>query len=332
MINKKLCSGMKCCFVFTLIFCCNFSMASEDPVRPKPRFAHGMAYDRSRDRVVVFGGATGRTEQAEMFSDTWEWDGKKWQEIEISGPSPRAYSGMTYDANRRVVVLTGGRNSKNETIADTWEYDGSSWKCLQKQSPYARDHITLVYNPIRRVVLAFGGFDGAKTCGDLWQWDGHEWLLISDSGPAKRAAYGMLWDHERKTILLYGGTNIQARYSDLWEWDGRGWRSLADPYGNPNRNHFVMVYDISRQVIISFGGLNRRYLPDGTTLKLLGNKFHNLEANGPAPRFNHTMVYIESRNNIFLFGGCDRREDKYIPLNDSWVWDGTNWHPVKLGF
>jgi hypothetical protein len=45
---------------------------------PSKRAMGYMAYDKGRDRVVMFGGRLGWPNDA---NDTWEWDGKKWKEI-----------------------------------------------------------------------------------------------------------------------------------------------------------------------------------------------------------------------------------------------------------
>jgi hypothetical protein len=37
-----------------------------------------LAYDRRRDRVVLFGGRRGWPND---LNDTWEWDGSRWTEI-----------------------------------------------------------------------------------------------------------------------------------------------------------------------------------------------------------------------------------------------------------
>ena len=45
---------------------------------PSPRAMGYMAYDKNRDRIVLFGGRMGWPNDA---NDTWEWDGKEWKEI-----------------------------------------------------------------------------------------------------------------------------------------------------------------------------------------------------------------------------------------------------------
>lgn len=292
---------------------------------PSPRFAHALAYDAARERVVLFGGTTGSVGKAAMLADTWEWDGRRWRRVDVPGPEPRAYAAMAFDPARKVVVLNGGRTDRNTTLADTWEYDGKAWTRVVEKGPIGRDHHSLVYDPVNRVLLTFGGWDGAATRDDLWRWDGKAWLLISEGGPASRSAYGMAWDDDRATVLLYGGTNVDARHADLWEWDGRRWQVLTDPYANPNRNHFTMHYDPARRRVLAFGGLDRRHQATDSMLVLHGNRFHPWEGDRPAPRFNHALVRLGSGSLALLFGGCTRPGDDYVPLDDTWLWDGETW-------
>ena len=49
-----------------------------DVESPDPRVDHGMVLDRSRKKVVLFGGYI-PTPGGEIFGDTWEWDGEAWQ-------------------------------------------------------------------------------------------------------------------------------------------------------------------------------------------------------------------------------------------------------------
>lgn len=46
---------------------------------PPPRAMGYMAYDKKRDKVVLFGGRLGWPNDA---NDTWEWDGNEWKEIQ----------------------------------------------------------------------------------------------------------------------------------------------------------------------------------------------------------------------------------------------------------
>jgi hypothetical protein len=44
---------------------------------PTPRDHHRAAYDKARDRVILFGGWNGES----LERDTWEWDGSQWERV-----------------------------------------------------------------------------------------------------------------------------------------------------------------------------------------------------------------------------------------------------------
>lgn len=51
-------------------------LADSSPNAPEPRAMGQLAYDRKRDRVVLFGGRKGWPND---LDDTWEWDGVSWR-------------------------------------------------------------------------------------------------------------------------------------------------------------------------------------------------------------------------------------------------------------
>ena len=69
-----------------------------------------MAYDRARERAVIFGGTIGGS-----FSDqTWEWNGLRWIQqtgtgLVLDAPGARANAAATYDASASRVILVGGK-------------------------------------------------------------------------------------------------------------------------------------------------------------------------------------------------------------------------------
>src|SRR5450432_3097305 len=91
---------------------------------PQARSSHGMAYDRKRDKVVLFGG--GITFVRPFLNDTWEWDGAAWsQRFPASQPSPRAGFGMVYDPVQSRTLLFGGTDGISLVFNDTWTWDGT---------------------------------------------------------------------------------------------------------------------------------------------------------------------------------------------------------------
>jgi len=89
---------------------------------PSPRDGMGIIYDRDRNRVVAFGGASVPPSKDPFLSDTREWDGKLWRQVQRMGPSRRGSAAMAYDVDRKRVVLFGGFGPNDSWPTDTWEY------------------------------------------------------------------------------------------------------------------------------------------------------------------------------------------------------------------
>ncbi len=299
-----------------------------DSASPRARWGHAMAYDSTRDSVVLFGGAVSRTE---MLGDTWVWDGTSWRSVDVPGPSPRAYAAMTFDSRRGKVILHGGRDEERNSLSDTWEWDGWRWRQAATEGPPGRDHHAIVFDEARGVTILFGGYGNARVYGDTWQWDGETWTLLHPGGPPPRAAFDMAFDAEKHTIILYGGLWLGGLYADLWQWDGRTWTILADPYANPTRDHHTAAYDVERRQYLIFGGKNYRFTALGSLFELQGGRLVEMAREGPSPRYNSAMVYDSKGNHMVVFGGRVRNGDTFIAMSDTWIWNGSAWTEVTPG-
>ena len=85
---------------------------------PSNRGCSPLAFDRSRGRLVLKGGAY-------SGDDTWEWDGTDWiQRNPVALPTLRFFChAMTGDATRgRVVAFTNGFSQSGTQYYDVWEY------------------------------------------------------------------------------------------------------------------------------------------------------------------------------------------------------------------
>jgi len=198
---------------------------------------HAMAYDEGRGRTVLYGGVTSETlpdGTRVAAKDTWEWDGQnqKWRRIAAAGAMPPGGGAMTYDAERKHVVLFGGLDGRTRST-DTWAWDGRSWRKLAETGPAGRNGHAMVFDRRARVILLFGGTPGGGVqFGDFWQWDGQRWKELTAAGPSpgKRASAGLAYDPSRRTVVLYGGhvrEDGQTKdLTDMWEWDGRLWKEI----------------------------------------------------------------------------------------------------------
>lgn len=99
---------------------------------PRARYAHGMVFDERAGVVLMYGGAAAH--RGAPLADMWQWDGTRWTEIVLSGPTPghRYQPVMVFDRARgRTVLYGGGRD-------DTWEWDGQMWKEVATDAKAAR--------------------------------------------------------------------------------------------------------------------------------------------------------------------------------------------------
>jgi len=230
---------------------------------PSPRILHAMAYDSSRARTVLYGGASGD-------DGTWEWDGVAgtWNNRTPGGGSlgHRERHAMAYDASRGKVVLFGGESNAGLEPA-TWEWDGAAgaWTNVTPagDSPTPRDSPAMVYDDARRrIVLSAGGGDI-----DTWDWDGAAWILRWPPGPVdpdggvtafprSRLLHAMAFDSARQRTVLFGGEG-GGHLGDTWEWDGAaGLWVQRTPAGAtpPAREAHAMAYDGARGNVVLFGG------------------------------------------------------------------------------
>ena len=269
--------------------------------------AVAMAYDASRERVVLFGG---RAPDNTLMDRTWEWDGTTWQDVSPSPklasntPLARADHAMVYDAARQEVVLFGGFGGAggtcNPTVssnrcADTWVWSGTTWMELTASAPDAANTPTgrhghrLAYDLARERIVLFGGSgattgacgSAGATCRDTWEWDGTTWLdrtpvsITPANTPSARFDHGMAGHDEAGQVVLFGGTTGGLnRESDTWVWNGTVWAQLSPPSHPTARRGHAMSYDPARERIVLFAG---------------------------AATFNSTR------------------------FNDTWEWDGATW-------
>jgi len=89
--------------------------------RPPARLHHALAFDKVRERTVLFGGYKAKNGRV-VFGDTWEWGGKNWTATAPKvSPAKRYRHALTYDSRRRRVILFGGQ-SGSKLVNDTWSY------------------------------------------------------------------------------------------------------------------------------------------------------------------------------------------------------------------
>ena len=227
---------------------------------PGPRTFPVMAYDRLRRRVVLFGGNRvlfGRSAADNHYlNDTWEWDGKRWIQMNVPGPSPRSEAAIAFDAARGRTVLFGGHTvteKERHWLGDTWEWDGKTWLRKHVDGPSPRNSPAMAYDSIRKKVVLFGGRTSEGLSGETWEWDGTSWVEVITGHVEGRFNSVMAYDESRQVMIRFGGRFGGKGLGDTWQYDGLVWKRLTTN-GPVPRNHTSMAYDPRGKRMLLFGG------------------------------------------------------------------------------
>lgn len=134
--------------------------------QPVARASHSGAFDDDRKVLVIYGGFGTNA----RLTDTWEWDGRVWQNHPMAGAPAAGGRSMVYHTRRRRVVLF-------DYQLQPWEWDGRTWTQLATAvRPPARSEFDLAYDSARDRVVLFGGSTSAGLpMNDTWEWDGTTW-------------------------------------------------------------------------------------------------------------------------------------------------------------
>lgn len=124
------------------------------PVAPLPTAFGAMAYDATRNVVVLLGGFTS--------NETWEFDGVAWQQrTPPQSPPPRVRAAFAWSPVAGKCVLFGGLGvgiAGNADLGDTWTWDGTSWQqLLAVGAPSARQGAAMTFDAAHQKLLLCGG-------------------------------------------------------------------------------------------------------------------------------------------------------------------------------
>lgn len=289
--------------------------------RPPQRIAYGLAYDRARDRVVLFGGLYGG-QVNRLTNDTWEWDGSSWtQRTPPVSPPPLQDHVMAYDVARGRTVVFGGRDGTFNDNFTTWEWDGVQWSRANPThvptTPWGR----LVYDG-RAGHLVF-----VSNTSGLWKWDGVDWTQLTSGYFPVQASF----DLARGELV-----GFEPPSGDPYIWDGVtiSRRSTSFSRRSGQEPPLALVPDSARSAVVSHAG-GRGVGPcggivDDETYRWNGARWERAATtNAPPLRIGFGMVEDPGQGRVILFGG-EPLPNCGIPsptFDDLWVWNGIDWAP-----
>lgn len=235
---------------------------------PPARQHPDIAYDRVRDRVVLFGGyrykADGRT--IEPLYDTWEFDGAAWSEVQAAANGPKVDKPLlAYDIERKETLLVG-IDATFKTVMHRWDAEAKTWRSITADPlPPCAHESTLTYQTHNQTVLLTGGVCSGQTplAEEAWQWNGQAWTLLDAKVNGRFAAERITgaaatYDVQQGRFVRYGGTTRFGTISQSATYVLRDlrWRVMVSPSRPTPRSLSVFRRDPARGKIWFFGGLN----------------------------------------------------------------------------
>jgi cysteine-rich repeat protein len=287
------------------------------PATPGPLMLFASAYDPTRHRVVVFGGAT--VVFGAPVGNTWLFDGVRWSPGG-SGPSGRWLPAMATDTKRHRVILFGGYASA--IMGDTWIWNGTSWASVASSAPPGRWAHAMAYDEKRDRIVMFGGTPtGGGDLGDTWEWDGTTWTdktpTDAADSPSPRNGHAMAYDPLRERVVLVGGTAIDHA---TWEWDGTKWSAAVSISTLPLRNGMGLAWNYSRGSLVMFSGRSAL----GDAWERIGTEWAPIPVTTePVGRVWGGFFPNPDGSGVMSYGGWDENGST-TGLADMWHLDWTN--------
>jgi hypothetical protein len=231
---------------------------------PGPRSLAALAYDASRQRVVLFGGQTGAFPNTTVLRDTWEWDGTTWTQRAQDGPSARVHLSIAYDRTRQRVVLYGGFSlATGQELRDIWEWNGTAWTQQPVSGPAGATAFSIAYDERTSAMFLFSSMppNGALVA-DVW--NGMTLARSSAATPPcmHPAAHTAGLGATRGGFLFYVhvcGNGPQTPQS--WRWTGTAWTNVPGTQP-PLRLNAALAYDRDRDRVVLYGGEVGPGVPD----------------------------------------------------------------------
>jgi hypothetical protein len=195
---------------------------------PGPIGLHAMAYDSSRQLVVLYGGRNGSDN-----SRTWEYDGTNWtQRFPATNPGPLECHSMCFHAGVGKTILFGGVNANGALPPDstkTWAWDGTNWTELVVPGirPPLRERASMAYDPIRQVCVLVGGmhYSNGQTRNDTWElqliagtWT---WTQVATTTVGRFQSTLAFLPTPRHLVRFGGQTGASTFYGDTNEYGAR---------------------------------------------------------------------------------------------------------------
>lgn len=310
--------------------------------QPAARGAHTMTYDPDNDRVYLFGGRVESDERdgdPTYLNDLWYWKDGDWTRVETAtAPSPRHYSGLTWDRERKRLVLFGGNGygADGKTLEakfDTWEFDGTDWTQIASGAPKVAKPL-ISWDPLGEQILMLG-VNETGLANVMYRYDAAagSWVqLTPEKLPTCVNEGHLVLQHHNGRLLFMGGVcpSDTPGLEEVFEWNGTTWvkRTILNSLGR-NVGQAV-AWETVRQRVVAFGGtsLTDAVLSAATTTYESNRWSISFSNSRPYPRSLAAFETDPANGLVWLFGGLDDTSSSYF--GDLWGYRNGLWFTVPM--
>ena len=295
----------------------------ESTENPSGRQFPSMAYDRARDRVILYGGniLEGDEETLTLRDDTWEFDGQQWHSI---GTGPKvAKPVMGHDPVRNETILVGLNDTGTAKVMYRYDTASHAWVTVTPTTmPTCVNDGHMVFRERTGKLTFFGGVCAADTppAEEVFEWDsaGNTWTKLTlTAGFPRLAGQAVAYDPIRNDVIAFGGTSatssVPASQTNILR--ANTWRQAFTFLKPAPRSQAQFATDAASNTIWLLGGLDETGLFYYTDLwgYRNGQWFRSTEIPGAC---DGPLTAFDTDRGV-LVANCAGAE--------TYEWNGTEW-------
>jgi hypothetical protein len=302
------------------IFLITVLISTDLLAQPKGRHLEDVAFDQSRQALILFGGVENHAGKFTESTKLFEWSGGDWDSLEVSGPCPRRAQALFYDPANKITTLMGGVTG-DSILHDTWSWNGTKWVFVDSNCPVKSPRA--IYDPANSRVLVYGDafektrewISGMDQKFELWEFKNAKWRRLSEAGPQPSGPYAITYDSRKKALVFPAWENNKMT---MWYWATETWSQQTVESGPAQRNRFAIAYHEKDGAVYFFGGVDKQKNFMNDFWRWTRGQWEKMSFEvSPGPRGSLNMEYVN--NKLLLYGGVSSNGKL---LNEMWQWDG----------
>lgn len=154
-------------------------------------------------------------------------------------------------------------------------------------------------------------FDRANT----WYYAGNAWKRL-DAAHLPTAIGPIVFDDARGRLVLFGSTVGDSTTGETWIHGGSDWIRITTATTPRARFHHNLVYDVARDRVVLFGGVDSGGTTFDETWEFDGVDWRRVTTTIAAPIGQTNSVYDRHRQRTVVFVSS---------RHETWEFDGANW-------